>query len=129
MDSGLVGTRVVRMKSISLSNLLNESAKIHHNINFSHLNLQILRIITPKNGSNTATMKYHRGGFSQNITYICIIMYWHYENICYIMINNDHNRRFFIEIYYFKITERLLSSLLLGLLHRIRLFNKYKELL
>ena len=77
VDTGLVGTRFMRPNVISLVSLLGESVELHHNINSSHLNLQILRIITPNNGSNTDTMKYQLGGFSHHITFICILMCRH----------------------------------------------------
>ena len=95
MDTGLIGTRVMEMNSISLTILLDETVELHHNINPYHLSLQFFRIITPKNGSNTATMKYQRGRFSQNITFIHIIMCRHGENISYIVINHNHNRSLF----------------------------------
>ena len=47
------------------------------------------------NGRDTDTMKYQQGGFSLNITFICMIMCRHEENICYAMINHDHNKRLF----------------------------------
>ena len=95
VDTGLISTRVTRKNAISLTSLLDETIELHHNINRSHPNLQNLRIITPKNVRSTATMKYQRGGFSQYINFICIIMCRHEENICYIMINHDHNRQLF----------------------------------
>ena len=95
VDTGLIGTRVMRMNEISLAGLLNESVELHQNINRFHLNLQILIIITPKNGSNITTMKYQRRGSHQKINFIHIIMCRHEENLCYIMINHEHNRRLF----------------------------------
>ena len=95
VDTGLIGTRVMRTNAISLTSLLDETVELYHNINCSHPNLQILRIITPKNGSNTATMKYKRGGFPPNINSIRIIMCRQEENICCIMINHEHNSRLF----------------------------------
>ena len=57
VDNGLVGTRVMKINTIPLTILLDETFELHHNINRSHLNLQILQIITPNNGRNTAIMK------------------------------------------------------------------------
>ena len=93
MGNGLIGTRIMRKNAILIASLLGESVEPHNNINISHLNLQKFLIIAPKNGSNTATMKYQRGGFPQNITFIRIVMCRREENICYIMINYEHKRR------------------------------------
>ena len=85
----------MRTNSILIAILLDEIFELRHNINRSHLNLQILRIITPNNGRNTAVLKYHRGGISQKITFISISMCMHEENLCCAMINHEHTRRFF----------------------------------
>ena len=61
VDTGFIGTIVIRTNAISLIILLDETDERHHNINLSHLNIQFLRIITPNNGSNTATIKYCAG--------------------------------------------------------------------
>ena len=95
MDTALICTRVMRTNEISPTSLLDENVELNHNMNCSHLNIQILRIITPNNGSNTSTMKYQQGRFSQNITLIRIIMCRHEDNVYYIMINHEHNRRLF----------------------------------
>ena len=58
VDTSLIGTRFMRTNAISPASLLDESVALHQNINRSHLNLQILRIVTPKNGCNTANTKY-----------------------------------------------------------------------
>ena len=67
VSTDLIGTRFMRRNVILITILLDETFELHHNINRSHLNLQILRITTPNNGSNTATIKYQQGGFFQSI--------------------------------------------------------------
>ena len=42
VDNGLIGTRVTSTNALSLASLLDESVELHHNINSSHLNLQML---------------------------------------------------------------------------------------
>ena len=74
VDTGLIGTIVTRNKKIPLASLLYESVELHPNINSSNLTIKTLRIINPKNDSNTATMKYQQGEFTQRITFISIIM-------------------------------------------------------
>ena len=85
----------MRTNAISLTSLLYETVELHHNINRTHPNIRILQIITPKNGINTATMKYQRGGFPPNITFIRIIMCRYEKSLCFIMINHEHNKRLF----------------------------------
>ena len=81
--------------TISLTSLLDETVELRHSINCSHLSLQNFQIITPNNGRNAATMKYQQEGFSQKVTFILINMCRHEENICCVIINNDHNRMLF----------------------------------
>ena len=95
VDTGIIGTRVIRKNAISLASLLNESVELHHSINRSHLNLQNFQIITPKNGSNTSTMRYQLGRPPQKINFFRIIICRYEKSLCYIMINNDHNRSLF----------------------------------
>ena len=64
--TGLIGTRSMKTNAISLTTLLDENVELYHNINRSHLNIQFLTI-NPNNGSNTATMKYQRGGLSKRL--------------------------------------------------------------
>ena len=77
VGTGLVGTTVMKMNKILLARLLDESVALYPNINCSRRNLKILRIITTNNGSSISTIKYQLGGFSQNITFICMIMCRH----------------------------------------------------
>ena len=58
VDTILIGTRVMRTNSISLTGILDETVELHHNIDSSHLDLQFFIIVTPNNGSNTVTTKY-----------------------------------------------------------------------
>ena len=95
IDLGLIGTRVMRTNPITIEDLLDENVEFKHNINRTHLKLQILRIITPKAGSNTATTKYQRGGMSQKISFVRIILCRNEDKLCYIMINHEHNKRLF----------------------------------
>jgi hypothetical protein len=85
----------MRTSPIMIDDLLDENVEFKHNINCTHLKLQSLRIITPKAGSNTANTKYQRGGMSQKITFICIILCRNEDKLCYIMINHEHNKRLF----------------------------------
>ena len=65
VDTGLIGTIFMRINTISLTSLFDETVELHYNINRSHSNLQNLQTITPKNGINTSNMKFQLGGFSK----------------------------------------------------------------
>lgn len=95
IDSTLVGTRAMGTHGLSLTDLLDDDIELRVNMNRSHLNVQILRIITPKPGSNSATTRYQRGGQSQKIVYVRIILCRHENKLCYIFINHEQNRRLF----------------------------------
>ena len=83
VNTGLIGTRVIRMSAISPTSILDGTVELHHRINCSHPKFQSLQMITQNNDSNNTTMKYQKGGYSQNITFFYIIMYRHEDFYIY----------------------------------------------
>ena len=51
IDRSLIGELVMNTQEIYVKDLLNEDIEIEMNLNRSHLNLQILSIITPQSGN------------------------------------------------------------------------------
>ena len=94
-DVTLVGKRVTMTTAISLQDLLNENVELNFRMNRCHLLVQILRIITPKAGNNIANTRYQRGNFQQKITFIRILLCRHENELCYIMMTNESNKRIF----------------------------------
>ena len=96
IDQNLIGTRVMRTEEIKLKELLNENVEMEKSLNKTHVNLQILRIITPQAGNTgNAMTRYHRGNQQQRINFIRIILCRNDKDLCYIMMTSDMNKRLF----------------------------------
>lgn len=98
VDRALLGDLVMSTHEVKVRDLLNEDIEMEVNLNRTHLNLQILRIITPQSGNagNQAMTRYqHRINSQQKITFIRIILCRNDSNLCYIMMTNDMNKRLF----------------------------------
>ena len=96
IDQNLIGTRVMRTEEIKLKELLNENVEMEKSLNKTHVNLQILRIITPQAGNTgNAMTRYHGGNQQQRINFIRIILCRNDKDLCYIMMTSDMNKRLF----------------------------------
>jgi hypothetical protein len=56
IDQNLINTRVMWTKEIKVKDLLNENVEMEMILNKTHVNLQILRIITPQAGNTGNAM-------------------------------------------------------------------------
>ena len=66
------------------------------NLSQMHLNVQILRIITPQQGNiGNAYMRYQRGNQQQKISFIRILLCQTLGILCYVMMTSDMNKRIF----------------------------------
>lgn len=96
IDQNLINTRVMRTEEIRVKDLLNENVEMEMSLNKTHVNLQILRIITPQAGNTgNAMTRYQRGNQQQRINFIRIILCRNNNELCYIMMTSDTNKRLF----------------------------------
>ena len=98
VDRSLLGELVMKTQEIYVRDLLDEDVEMEMNLNKSHLNLQIMRIITPQSGNtgNQAMTRYqHRLNSQQRITFIRIILCRNEKQLCYVMMTSEMNKRLY----------------------------------
>jgi hypothetical protein len=96
IDQNLINTRVMRTEEIRVKDLLNKNVEMEMSLNKTHVNLQILQIITPQAGNmGNAMTRYQRGNQQQRINFIWIILCRNNNELCYIMMTSDTDKRLF----------------------------------
>ena len=81
--------------AISLQDLYDPEIESKVNINRSHITIQVIRNITPRNGSNSASIRYYQRNVQQQLTFTRIYMCRYKDELCYLMINREQNKRIF----------------------------------
>ena len=81
--------------AINLQDLYDPDIESRVNINRSHITIQVIRNITPRNGSNSASTRYYQRNVQQQLTFTRIYMCRHKDELCYLMINREQNKRIF----------------------------------
>ena len=96
VDRNLLGTRAMRTNEIKLTQLMNENIENEVNLGKTHMVVEILRIITPQTGNTgNAVTRFQRRQIEQRIMYVRILLCRNDSKLCYIMMNNESNKRIF----------------------------------
>ena len=96
IDKNLIGTRVMKTNEIKLNSLLNENIESIIDLEDTHLDVQILRIITPNDGkSGNAITRYQRNNQQKQLPYTRTLLCRTGPSLVYIMMSHDMNRRLY----------------------------------
>ena len=96
VDKTLQGTRIMNTTAIKINILMQEDVESRVDLDEKHIDVQILRIITPQDGkTGNAMTRYQRGNQQKTLTFTRILLCRSGTLLVYLMMSNDMNRRLF----------------------------------
>ena len=96
VDKTSQGTRIMNTTAIKINTLMQEDVESRVDLDEKHIDVQILRIITPQDGkTGNAMTRYQRGNQQKTLTFTRILLCRSGTLLVYLMMSNDMNRRLF----------------------------------
>ena len=94
-DRNLIGSAVMQTEEILIQDLLNEDVEFERNLSRTHLNVQILRILSPKGQAASALTRCQNRNNQQTLNHIRTFLCRNRDRLCCIMITSEANKRIF----------------------------------